>query len=180
MEIVFAGSASNGRLNAKVLLLNQSFEPLKICSLKKAITLIFLQKAEVIIEDEIKKVRSVSMAFPSPSVIRLKRYVKVPFKSVVLSRKNVFRRDSFVCAYCGRGDRQLTIDHIVPKSLGGSNSWINLITACVSCNNKKGDRTPAEAGMELLFKPFVPSHIMFLKNSVNKIDPKWKPFLYLE
>lgn len=73
----------------------------------------------------------------------------------------------------------LTLDHIVPKARGGSDSWENLVCACTSCNNKKGDRTPAEAGMPLLKSPFKPSHIMFIKNVVSKLDENWKPYLYL-
>ena len=103
----------------------------------------------------------------------------VPYKRVVLTRRNILRRDLYKCAYCGRGDLRLTIDHIVPKARGGSDSWENLISACTVCNNKKGDQTPEEANMQLKFKPFKPSHIMFIKNVVGKIDEKWKPYLYL-
>jgi 5-methylcytosine-specific restriction endonuclease McrA len=103
----------------------------------------------------------------------------VPYKRVVLTRRNILRRDLYKCAYCGRGDLRLTIDHIVPKARGGSDSWDNLISACTDCNNKKGDQTPEEANMQMKFKPFKPSHIMFIKNVVGKIDEKWKPYLYL-
>lgn len=89
------------------------------------------------------------------------------------------RRDSFRCAYCGRSDVPLTLDHIIPKSQGGKDTWENLITACTYCNNKKGDRTPSEANMKILTKPYKPNHIIFIKNSVSKIDESWKPFLYL-
>jgi len=138
-----------------------------------------LGKAEIIQHDEKKKIRSVTVYYNWPSVIRLSRFVKVPYKRVVLTRKNILRRDSYRCGYCGRGDLRLTIDHIIPKARGGSDSWDNLISACTVCNNKKGDRTPEEANMMMLTKPFKPSHIMFIKNVVGKIDENWKPYLYL-
>jgi 5-methylcytosine-specific restriction endonuclease McrA len=133
----------------------------------------------MVIDDSRKSIRSVNYTYPWPSVIRLSRFVNVPYKKVVLSRKNILRRDAYKCGYCGRGDLQLTIDHVIPKAKGGTDSWENLITACTLCNNKKGDRTPDEAKMLLLNRPFKPSHIMFIKNVVGKLDEKWKPYLYL-
>ncbi|MCG6914674.1 HNH endonuclease [bacterium BMS3Abin03] len=161
------------------MILNQSYEPLTVCNIKKAIILLYLGKAEIIQQDEKKKIRSVTVYYNWPSVIRLSRFVKVPYKRVVLTRKNILRRDSYRCGYCGRGDLRLTIDHIIPKARGGTDSWDNLISACTVCNNKKGDRTPEEANMMMLTKPFKPSHIMFIKNVVGKIDENWKPYLYL-
>ena len=166
-------------MNAKVLILNQSYEPLTICNIKKAIILIYLGKAELILDDGRKNLRTVSRIYPWPSIIRLSRFITIPYKKVVLTRKNILRRDSFKCAYCGRSDLPLTIDHVVPKARGGSDSWENLVAACTNCNNKKGDRTPDEANLSLLNKPFKPSHIMFIKNVVGKLDDNWKPYLYL-
>jgi 5-methylcytosine-specific restriction endonuclease McrA len=103
----------------------------------------------------------------------------VPYKKVVLTRKNILRRDSYKCAYCGRSDLPLTIDHVIPKSRGGNDSWENLVCACTTCNNKKGDRTLEEANMILHSRPFKPSHIMFIKHVVGKLDENWKPYLYL-
>lgn len=161
------------------MVLNQSYEPLTICTLKKAVLLIFLGKAEIVHKDEKKFIRTVKMNFPWPSVIRISKFIKVPYKKVILTRKNILRRDNFKCAYCGRSDLMLTVDHIIPKAKGGNDSWENLITACTKCNNKKGDRTPEEANMKLLSKPYKPSHVIFIKNIVSKIDEKWKPYLYL-
>ena len=166
-------------MNAKVLILNQSYEPLTVCNIKKAIILIYLGKAELILEDNRKNLRSVSRVYPWPSIIRLSRFIAIPYKKVVLTRKNILRRDSYKCAYCGRSDLPLTIDHVLPKARGGTDSWENLVCACTSCNNKKGDRTPDEANLSLLYKPFKPSHIMFIKNVVGKLDDNWKPYLYL-
>jgi 5-methylcytosine-specific restriction endonuclease McrA len=166
-------------LNAKVLILNQSYEPLTVCNIKKAIVLIYLGKAELVVQDKRKELRSVSKTFPWPSIIRLSQFITLPYKRVVLTRKNILRRDEYKCSYCGRGDLPLTIDHVVPKSKGGIDSWDNLVCACTFCNNKKGDRTPVEANMILLNRPFKPSHIMFIKNVVGKLDENWKPYLYL-
>lgn len=161
------------------MVLNQSYEPLTICTLKKAVLLIFLGKAEIVHKDEKKSIRTVKTNFPWPSVIRISKFIKVPYKKVILTRKNILRRDNYKCAYCGRSDLMLTVDHIIPKARGGCDSWENLITACTKCNNLKGDRTPEEANMKLLTRPYKPSHVIFIKNIVSKIDEKWKPYLYL-
>jgi 5-methylcytosine-specific restriction endonuclease McrA len=169
---------SNGTLHAKVLLLNQSYEPLSICNVKKAIILILLGKADLIAENQKKSIHSVTREFPWPSVIKLNDYKKLPFKKIILTRKNIIRRDNHKCGYCGRGDLPLTIDHVIPKSRGGQDSWENLVAACLPCNNKKGDRTPEEASLKLRNKLFTPSYIMFIKNSVSRIDDNWKQFLF--
>lgn len=169
---------TNGALNAKVLLLNQSYEPLSVCNVKKAMVLMFLGKAQLVANRDDRKVRTVSESFPWPSVIRLNSYIQVPYKKIILTRKNILRRDGHKCAYCGRGDLTLTLDHIIPRSRGGAHTWENLVAACIRCNNKKGDRTPSEADMKLKVKPYTPNHIMFIKNSAGRLEEKWKPFLF--
>jgi 5-methylcytosine-specific restriction endonuclease McrA len=119
------------------------------------------------------------MSYPFPSVVRLKLYIHVPFKKIVLTRKNILRRDLYRCQYCGRSDVTLTIDHIIPKSKAGDDSWENLVAACIRCNNIKGDRTPEEAKMLLRKKPGRPSHITFMKNFAGRVYEDWKPFLYM-
>lgn len=168
----------NGVLNARVLLLNQSYEPLILCSAKKAVVLIYLRKAEIIKENPKLSVRSVTTVLPWPSVIRLKTYVRIPHSNINLTRKNILRRDNHKCAYCGRGDLAFTVDHIIPKAHGGKDTWENLVTACLPCNNRKGDRTPDEANMILKIKPHKPNHIMFILNSISRIDDNWKPYLF--
>lgn len=116
---------------------------------------------------------------PFPSIVRLSFYVRVPYKKIVLSRKNIIRRDGHQCQYCGRGDVTLTVDHVIPKSKGGNDSWENLVAACVSCNNRKGDRTPSEAGVKLRRKPIRPSHVMFIRHFVGIVDDNWKPYLFM-
>lgn len=165
-------------MHARVLVLNQSYEVLSICTAKKALVLIILGKAEIVASDLNKQIRSKSIAFPKPNVIRLRRYVAIPYKQVILTRRNVLRRDAYKCVYCGRGDIALTVDHVIPKARGGQDTWDNMVCACTKCNNKKGSRTPAEAEMRMIHKPYEPNHILFIKNSVSKVDESWKPYLF--
>lgn len=167
-------------LRNKVLVLNQSYEPISVCSAKKAIVLLLLTKAELVAKKDGLSVHSVSYSVPLPSVIRLSRYIKVPLKKIELSRKNILRRDNYQCQYCGTYSTNLTIDHIIPKSRGGTDSWDNLVAACISCNNKKGNRTPEEAGLRLIRRARKPNHIIFIKNLLGKLDDNWKPYLFIE
>jgi len=151
-----------------------------VCSAKKAIILIFLTKAEIVAKRDGKLVRSINFAMPFPSVIRLARYIKVPFKKIELSRRNILKRDGFRCQYCGTKSHELTIDHIIPKSRGGSDSWDNLVSACKRCNNKKADKTPEESELHLIKRPRRPHHILFITQYMGKVDENWKPFLFME
>jgi 5-methylcytosine-specific restriction endonuclease McrA len=162
-----------------VLILNQNYEPMSVCNAKKAIILLYLGKAELVEANDGKVIRSVSLSMPLPSIVRLGIYIHVPYKKIILSRKNILRRDGHRCAYCGRSDMSLTVDHIIPKAKQGEDTWENLVTACVDCNNKKGDRTPDEAHMKLLRKPMRPNHVTFIRHFVGHIDDRWKPYLYM-
>ncbi len=162
-----------------MLVLNQNYEAMSICNVQRAVILLYLGKAELVASKNSRKIRSVSREVPFPTIVRLMIYIRVPYKKIVLSRKNILRRDGYKCQYCGRGDVTLTIDHIVPKSKGGDDTWENLVAACVNCNNKKGDHTPEESKMTLHKKPTKPSHITFMKHFVGKIDDEWKPYLYM-
>lgn len=166
-------------MTGHVLVLNQDYRALTICSVQRAAILVLLQKADLVEARPERYLRSPSCRLPWPSIVRLKAYVTVPYKRILLSRKNVLRRDRFRCQYCGSRDR-LTIDHILPKSRGGPDSWENLVAACVPCNNRKGNRTPEEARMTLRRKPFRPSHIMFIRDYVGAVDETWKPYLFLK
>jgi 5-methylcytosine-specific restriction endonuclease McrA len=162
-----------------VLILNQNYEPMSVCNVKKAIVLLYLGKAELVEAYNGKKVRAVSMSMPFPSIVRLGVYVHIPYKKIILSRKNILRRDGHRCQYCGRTDLQLTVDHIVPKSHSGEDTWENLVAACVHCNNKKGDRTLEEAHLKLQRKPLRPNHVSFIRHFVGNVDDCWKPYLYM-
>ena len=161
-----------------MLVLNQSYEPLTICNVRRAIVLIYLGKAEAIYCLAEKTISSVHRSFDYPSIVRLVFFVRIPFKKIILSRKNILRRDGHRCQYCGT-TANLTLDHVMPKSRGGEDSWENLTTACIRCNNKKGNRTPEEAKLTILNLPKRPSHITFIKNFAGRIDEEWKPYLYM-
>lgn len=125
-----------------------------------------------------KEIHSVSKSYPWPSVVRLNDYIKVPYKKIILTRRNILKRDGHKCGYCGRADLPLTIDHVIPKSKGGDDCWENLVAACLPCNNRKGNRSPEESKLKLKIKPYTPSHIMFIKNSAGRLDDSWKQYLF--
>jgi 5-methylcytosine-specific restriction endonuclease McrA len=152
---------------------------MSVINAKKAIILLYLGKAELIEEHVGPPVRSVSSTMPFPSIVRLSMYVRVPFKNIILSRKNILRRDAHRCQYCGRSDVTLTIDHVLPLSRGGEDTWENLVCACVHCNNTKGDRTPEEASMLLRRRPMRPNHVTFIRHVMGSLDERWKPYLFL-
>lgn len=169
---------TGSHISGHVLVLNQDYRALTICSVQRATILILLQKAELVNATDGRFIRSPSFAVPWPSVVRLRAYVSIPYKRITLTRKNVMRRDHHRCQYCGEKD-SLTIDHVHPKSRGGKDTWENLVTACVPCNNRKGSRTPEEAKLTLKRKPFRPSHVMFIRDFVGTVDEGWKPYLFL-
>ncbi|MBN1447162.1 MAG: HNH endonuclease [Bacteroidetes bacterium] len=166
-------------MSGRVLVLNQSYEPLLVCNVQKAVILVYLQKAEIVVENTQRKIRSVTRTFAFPSVIRLNHYKRVPFKGIMLSRKNILRRDGHRCQYCGSTSAPLTVDHVIPRSRGGTDSWDNLVAACIACNNRKGSRSPERAGMTLRSVPRRPSHVSFIMQSVHKVDELWKPYLFM-
>ena len=161
---------------SRVLVLNQDFSPLMVCSVERAFVLVYLKKSEMVKSANGHRLHTVSQSFPMPSVIRLNRYVNAPYKGVTLTRQNIFKRDNFECQYCGTR-RDLTIDHVFPKGRGGLDTWTNLVTACKKCNAKKGDFTPEEARMPLRRKPFKPSYAIFLKDQLNGQADEWDAFL---
>lgn len=160
----------------KVLILNQDFSAIAVCTVTKAFLLVYLEKAELISKANGSVLRTVSTSYPVPSVIRLQRYVKVPYYGIALSRHNVLRRDNFLCQYCGT-NRNLTLDHLLPRSRGGETSWYNIVTACSRCNSRKGDRTPEEAGLKLHRNPSRPSLYSFLQQHLNDANEDWQIYL---
>lgn len=162
-------------MNHCVLVLNQDYSPLMVCSVERAFVLVFLNKSELVKVGE-EKLHSVDRVFPFPSVIRLNRYIQMPYKAVSLTRHHLFRRDGFECQYCG-SRKDLTIDHVVPTSRGGTHAWTNVTTACRKCNNRKGDMLPEEAGLVLRRKPARPSHAVFLKDYLFNHQGLWDEYL---
>jgi 5-methylcytosine-specific restriction endonuclease McrA len=144
-------------MSKKTVVLNFSYDPLREITWQKAVTLIFLNKAEVISNHD-KFIASPSIKMQIPAIIRLTSQVKWKWTSTRFSRQNVFRRDKFRCQYCGTKHTasELTFDHVVPKSIGGKTGWYNIVSACKACNQKKGDRTPQQANMTLLSDPKPP------------------------
>lgn len=164
-------------MSHSVLVLNANFEPINVCDLKRAFCLIMAEKAVLVINGR-GSLRSVSMSYPIPSVIRLQRMVKRPRARISLTRKEIFRRDNYTCQYCGKYAANLTIDHVFPRHLGGETSWSNCVTACNACNHKKGGRKLNDTGMQLLRKPYIPSN-----SALNVFGrhlhhyAEWTPFL---
>jgi len=161
-----------------VLILNASFEPLHVCSVKRAVSLLMHEVAERV-EESGKVLRSPSSVFPVPSVIRLKRFVRAPFRQrVAFNRKNVFRRDEHTCQYCSTRTFDLTLDHVMPRSRGGPTSWENVVACCKACNARKRDRTPDEARMLLKRRPYAPRFMFSSAYGVMpEIDPIWEKYL---
>lgn len=142
-------------MDGAVLVLNQNYEPLNICNIKRALVLIIGGKAEVLEQDD-GAVHSASSAFQLPSVIRLHCLVRRPRPVVKLTRREIFLRDNYTCQYCGTQTRDLTLDHVIPKSRGGAHTWENLVSACRSCNHRKGGRLMSETRMMLRRAPVQP------------------------
>ena len=137
----------------QVLVLNASYEPLNITTWRRALVMMIKGKAESLEQDTSREIRRGTHL---PTVIRLRQYVHVPFRQLPLTRRNLFQRDHQTCQYCGSRDQPLSIDHVVPRSRGGSDTWENVTTACLSCNVRKGNRTPKEASMPLHRAPHRP------------------------
>lgn len=163
-------------MDSRVLVLNQDFSPLMVCSVERAFVLVYLNKSEMIRTANGHQLRTISRSYPMPSVIRLNRYVHAPYKGVTLTRQNIFKRDNFECVYCGTR-RDLTLDHVIPSSRGGSHTWTNLVTACKRCNTRKGDFTLEEAEMSLRQNPFKPSYTLFLRDLSGMNQKEWDDFL---
>jgi 5-methylcytosine-specific restriction endonuclease McrA len=153
-----------------MLVLNADFTPLNMTSFKKGYKLIYKGRAEIISAEENCFIRSEKTCVQKPIVIRLTNYVLVPFRRIVLSKVNIFRRDKFTCVYCG-SKHELSIDHVVPKSKGGQNTWNNLVTSCLTCNHKKGNKSLEESGLKMNCEPTIPSYMSFLsKEQFDKIN----------
>ena len=164
-----------------VLQLNKHLEPLRIISVRRALTMLTKGKAVVEVPTSILIYPGVYL----PSVIRLVEYAKVPYRSQQVSRKNIFLRDGERCMYCGEKFKtsELTLDHVIPKSRGGSQSWSNLVSCCAKDNHRKGNRTPEEAGMKLIHKPLpqtVHTPRFLLRSMGMEIDERWSKFLWVD
>ena len=165
-----------------VLLLNASYEPLKVITWQKAVTMFFLGKVEVVEESD-REVHSISLVIRVPAVVRLLKFAKIGRRSPPLSRINILARDNFTCQYCAKPQtvKEATLDHVKPRSQGGKTSWENIVCCCAHCNRKKGGRTPQEAKMLLLTTPRKPDWLPILTMRFNGGIPKaWQLFLSIK
>ena len=163
----------------KTLKLDASFRPVEVIDAVEALVLCIVGKASAV-ENYTEAINTVKEKFLLPSVIALKRIVKFHFTTVACKRTNVIWRDENQCQYCANYfcSDKLTIDHILPSSRGGQNTWLNLVAACKKCNQKKGNKTPKEAGMILIRKPFKPKSNVLRTVKKNQINPIWKEYLW--
>lgn len=164
-------------MHEPVLLLNANYEPLNVCTTRRAVGLIMAGKAEMLLNGR-GFIHTVRQQFPRPSVIRLGYMIHRPRPKVRLSKREIFRRDKFTCQYCGTKTPNLTIDHVIPRHQGGNHEWYNLVTACPACNLRKGGRTLQQAGMRLKRKPIEPStSAMYLFGVHIPGNAEWFDFL---
>ena len=161
-----------------VLVLNASYEPLNVVSVRRAMVLLLKDKAQAVEVAE-AMLHAERVELPVPLVIRLLAYVRVPHRwRVPVTRRGVLARDAYTCAYCGAqpGRSALTVDHVVPRSQNGGKTWDNLVTACAPCNRKKGGRRPDEAGMLLRQRPFTPRYIVLAYAEHAELSPIWSKY----
>ena len=164
-------------MDRPVLLLNANYEPMHVCNTKRAVGLLMMDKAEIIVNGR-GVIHTPSTTFPRPSVIRLSYMVHRPRPRVKLTKKEILRRDGYTCQYCGRHSARLTLDHVTPKRLGGVHWWDNLVAACPACNSRKGGRTPEQAHMYPLHPPREPKPTAsYLFGHYLEHNQEWRSFL---
>lgn len=196
-------------LNNPVLVLNRLWQPVNICTARRAFSLLYLGHAQVVFSDEeanfythdiqswvtitrgrndldMEMVKTISYSFGIPEIIVLSMFDRLPKKEVKFTRQNIFERDEYVCQYCGKNfePRELNLDHVVPRDKGGKNSWENIVTSCIRCNTKKANKLPHQAGMFPLKEPKAPTWRPFMclaeKTAKRKAHHSWRHFLDLK
>jgi len=167
--------------STRTLLLTQGYEPIQIISWQRAITLLSLDKVDVV-EEYDTEIRAVSLAIRVPAVVRLRKTFRRHAKPVKFSRVNIYARDAYRCQYCGVKCTidELTYDHVIPRSKGGHTTWENIVSACYACNREKANRTPAEAGMKLLSMPARPTWMpaVQIRVSAKSVPDAWRDYVY--
>ena len=161
----------------EVLLLNNTYEPLQVLSLKKAIKLLVKNRADIIKSSGDRILRSCNESMPVPSVIKLRQYIKYNKKPIPYSKKNVLIRDKYTCQYCNTKESRMTIDHIISQSKGGDNTWENTVACCIKCNTTKADKSLIKSGLTLLRIPKCPTPFSFIRHIVKREE--WEEFMYL-
>jgi 5-methylcytosine-specific restriction endonuclease McrA len=175
----FSKPETSNVTNLNVLVLNENYELLNICRVRRAVLLLYQGKAEML-ENGLGYIRSANQNLPIPSVIRLAYMVKRPYFVRRMTRFEVFNRDDFTCQYCGKVTRQLTVDHVFPRYRGGQHIWENVVSACMICNRRKAGKTPDEAGMKLIKNPSIPSTITPLQipNHYVSKQTSWHKYIF--
>ncbi len=165
-------------INFPVLVLNQNYEPLNVCRVRRAVVLLEDGRAEML-ENGVGFIHSTRLEFPVPSVIRLAYIIKRPRPQRKLTRLEIFHRDQFTCQYCGKQTSQLTLDHVIPRYRGGEHLWENVVSACIPCNRRKAGRTPREAGMKLLHTPTQPrsDRFFYIPYRYRQSQSQWQKYL---
>jgi len=164
-------------MHAPVLVLNANFEPINVCNSRRAIILILDGKANLVMNGR-GEIHTVSQIYPRPSIIRLVNMIKRPRPRIKLTKREVLRRDNYACQYCGQHAPFMTIDHVVPRHMGGGHTWENLVTACPSCNHRKGGRTVEQAHMHLIHLPSEPpASAFYIFGRHLDSNMEWVPFI---
>ena len=169
---------TTGGARGRVLVLNATFEPINVCTVRRAAVLLLKEKAELV-EQASWELRAESLTLPRPMVIRLVSYVRVPrdIHRRRITRKAVLARDGWTCQYCGSDKPSLTVDHVIPRSRGGESVWENIVASCAPCNRRKGNRLPREAQMHPRHKPKAPGPTVFIRIASPRIPIAWQPYL---
>ena len=162
----------------RVLVLNASYEPINVCTVRRAAVLILKERAEILEHAE-HALHAETFTLPRPAVIRLTSYVRIPrdAHSRRITRRAVFARDRWTCQYCGSVRNTLTVDHVIPRSKGGGSSWENIVASCAPCNRRKGDRLPTQVDMHPRQHPRAPSPTIFVHVATPTIPPAWEQYL---
>ena len=168
----------NGRGSSRVLVLNATYEPVNVCTVRRATVLVLKSRAEILEKGE-GALHSERLELDRPCVIRLVRYVRIPrdVHRRKITRKAVLARDAYTCQYCGREAGGLTVDHVIPRSRGGRSDWDNIVASCAPCNRKKGNRLPREAAMHPRTRPKAPGPTVFIRIASPRIPTAWQAYL---
>jgi 5-methylcytosine-specific restriction endonuclease McrA len=167
-------------MSQEVLVLNSDYEPLNVCSYRRAIVMVYLGKADVLHTTGMETVERAGGVPTSLSVVKLRSHVKRPLPELKLSRRTIFARDNYLCQYCGAAAKELTIDHVVPKRHGGQAVWENLVCCCRKCNMKKSDKLLHQAGMRLIKPPRRPRYVPYIsltKYLIGRKNAVWRDYL---
>jgi 5-methylcytosine-specific restriction endonuclease McrA len=162
----------------RVLVLNASYQPLNVCTTRRALVLLLKEKAEILAAGE-GVLRSERLSIDRPQVIRLISFVRVPrdVHRRRITRRAVLARDGWTCQYCGASRPGLTVDHVIPRSRGGASVWENIVASCAPCNRKKGNRLPRELGMHPRSRPRPPGPTVFIRIASPRVPAAWEPYL---